>query len=94
MGSFPIPERPPELEGLEDPPTIFHHNKPKRVWTLIGNFETEEDLPKLPMVTRHLVNAFLEDYAHDRVWRNGHFKYSSRVSCGEQWLLLEFEEGS
>ena len=83
---------PHKLEMGSSPPFVPMDRKPKRVWTLIGNFETEEDLPKLPMVPQHMVNAFMEDYIHDWMWRKGHFRYGSRVSGGEQWLLLEFEE--
>jgi len=82
---------PHKLELGKSPPWVNMERKPKRVWTLY-KVQSQEDLPTLPMVPRHMDNAFLEDYVHDWNWSKGRFKYSSRGSHGEQWLLLEFEE--
>jgi hypothetical protein len=83
---------PHKLEvGKGRAPGVPLDRKPKRVWTLY-QAHGEDDLPELPMRPQHGFNAFLEDFVHDWNWRNGMFRYYSRVSQGEQWLLLEFED--
>ncbi|WP_417744815.1 hypothetical protein [Rosistilla oblonga] len=43
------------------------------------------------MTPVHFQNAFLESEIHDWSWNNGVFKYFSRVSDGDIWLLFEFK---
>ncbi len=59
--------------------------EPSRLWTLLQ----PGDPPSGCMAPEHWKNAFLEDKVHDWVWRKGTLRYYSRVSEGEQWLLLE-----
>lgn len=82
---------PHKLEMGSSPKPVPMEREPDRVWTLFLVRE-EGDLPELPMKPQHRVNAFLEDKIHDWNWRNGKFRYVSRVSDGEQWLLLEYKE--
>ncbi len=64
----------------------YNGERPKRLWTILG-----QEKPILPMIPSHGVNAFLEDYIHDWDIVNGKLQYYSRISEGECWLLLEFE---
>ena len=69
-------------------------NAPNRVWTLYQ--EDKEGIPpKLPIEPRHLVNAFMEDNVHDYLFRQGEFRYYSRVvdlKKGGVWLLFEYRK--
>lgn len=58
--------------------------KPKRVWSVIGQ------KPELPMNPVHGITAFLEDQHHDWSWSSGVFRYFSRFSDGNVWVLLEY----
>ena len=71
-------------------PSVKMKFEPKRVWTLFHDIGGVA--PSLPIVPRHHGNAFLEDRIHDWNWKNGLFRYGSRVASGKVWLLLEFEE--
>lgn len=64
--------------------------KPSRLFTLVTE-TNPDDPPKLPIDTspRHV---WLEDYGHDWTWQNGSLRYSSGVTGGQVWLLLEFDE--
>jgi len=83
---------PHELEiGKGPAPALELLEEPSRVWTLY--LETDEDHPpSLPIRPKHLNGAFLEDAVHDWNWRNGKFRYYSRVVPGHVWLLLEYED--
>lgn len=67
--------------------------RPYRLWTLYLN-ENKDNPPQLPIIPKHLHNAFGEDYVHD--WNcygnDKKLKYYSRVSNGNHWLLLEFTQ--
>jgi len=47
--------------------------------------------PELPYIPVHLKNAFLEDRVHDWDIVQGYFRYYSRISEGDIWILLELE---
>lgn len=68
-------------------------DRPYRLWTLYLN-EDQNNPPSLPIIPKHLHNAFGEDYVHD--WNvygsSKKLKYYSRVSNGNHWLLLEFTQ--
>jgi hypothetical protein len=65
--------------------------EPDTVWTLY--LETSKEAPpSLPMVPRHLHNAFLEDKVHDWNWANGQLRYRSRVMDRPVWLLLIYND--
>lgn len=77
--------------ALRCDPVIFDKEIPKYVWTLFN--ETNKNIkPTLPIKPVHHVNAFLEDRIHDWNVRKEKFYYYSRISTGEVWLLLEYEE--
>lgn len=59
-----------------------------RIWTLFLNMDSEEK-PGLPIKPVHNVNAFLEDYVHDWVYRNGILRYFSRAVHSNVWILIE-----
>jgi len=83
---------PHSLENGKGPaPAVDLPEKPSRVWTLFRHTD-ENEPPELPIVPSHFHNAFLEDYVHDWKWRNGKFRYFSRVTEGPVWLLLEYAE--
>lgn len=69
------------------------YGKPKRVWTLFRH-EDAMDVPTLPFVPSHRINAFLEDYVHD--WNDllgdggMELDYYSRVADRPVWVLLEY----
>jgi hypothetical protein len=60
--------------------------KPVRVWTAIPPAVE----PKLPQKMRHLENGFLEDQTHDWSWTAGKFRFYSRVTEGDCWIILEY----
>ena len=73
------------------PPALELPERPSRVWTLY-EYEDENTPPELPYAPQHMRNAFLEDFMHDWTWRNGQFRYFSRVTRGRVWLLLEYRK--
>jgi hypothetical protein len=63
--------------------------EPNRVWTAVYNHD-ENKPPDLPCTPVHGYGWFAEDYMHDWNWRKGMLDYSSRVSDGPVWVLLEY----
>lgn len=61
---------------------------PTRVWTAIPT----DVKPPLPKKMRHHDNGFLEDRIHDWNWSNGKLRFYSRVTDGDCWLVLEYED--
>ena len=81
---------PHSIELGKRTPSVELAEKPSRVWTLAGK---DPDVPpSLPISPVHGWGCFLEDFVHDWNWRKGQFHYASRVSSGQQWLLLEYEK--
>jgi hypothetical protein len=76
--------------GKGPAPAIDVAEKPSKVWTLY-HFRDLEVVPALPYMPVHHKNAFVEDYVHDWNWRDGKFRYFSRILDGRVWLLLEHE---
>lgn len=64
---------------------------PSRVWTLYSESDPAKP-PELPFLPVHNRNAFLEDWVHDWITRDGHLIYYSRVTETPMWLLLEYRE--
>lgn len=65
--------------------------KPSKVWTLLV------ENPILPIIPKHFENAFLESSLHDwsilsNTAKELFFHYYSRVTEGDVWLLLEWNE--
>jgi hypothetical protein len=71
-------------------PTLELPDMPSRIWTLFSH-RNPDIRPDLPFVPVHHQNAWLEDCGHDWNWRGGILRYSSMVTSGRVWLLLEYD---
>lgn len=71
-------------------PTLDLPERPSRIWTLYRHRDPNLS-PSLPFVPVHHQNAWLEDVGHDWNWRGGKLRYSSGVTDGRVWLLLEYD---
>lgn len=79
---------PPRTRGTIAVP--YAGPKPDRTWTLPRE-RNETTPPALPFYPVHGLNAALEDMEHDWKVQGGIFRYSSRSTEGECWVLLEFD---
>lgn len=72
---------------------FIEKERPYMLWTLFLH-EDINNPPNLPIIPRHHINAFREDYVHDWNCYNDKkiLKYYSRVSTGNHWALLEFTQ--
>jgi len=80
-----VPKRKKGQGGIRVP---YSGPKPEKLWTLIQEASPDEK-PPLPMFLQHRRNAFFEDEIHD--WRvdGDCIIYSSRVSDGGCWIVIE-----
>ena len=62
-----------------------------RIWTLYTHMDPDAP-PQLPIVPRHMFNAFLEDYIHDWNHTSGRLRYYSRGVESRVWILIEHLE--